>query len=428
MINLAEKWYTVTAALCLLVSGVIHAQDQATTTGAMREDVTTLSPYSPNGAIMKRSPDKSCNGFQPFEYMACGPMTSIMLNLMPGMYGSLGHTTTQGGQMAQMMDQLMAMSEATSAGTLDDMARQADAQTGSSITIAIPLIDYGFTGSFGNASISMNRANSDTHGSIYQAVGPRDSIPGPGSEFPLSGKVTILEYTPWVMRGTFSAGMVDLAEADMSRDDPELEVVHSISGSFNIIGPWRGDDRARVIKPENIQRNLSQDVGGFFEGSAADPSGTMGQSDPASTPATKGSGGYGCDCSCNFADSAPPQCVNQCTATFKACKGEPLAMITDDQMKEATTLDEHVEVYTRELRTRLEAHMRKTYAGNPKLDEIVSATLDTYDDVQNLEARITIVATSGMQVDCPAPKEVAERMKMAEFMFCQYYPEQNEKN
>ena len=329
--------------------------------------------------------------------------------------------------MAQVMDQLLAMSEATNAGTLDDMARQADAQTGSSVSIAIPLIDYGFTGSFSNASISMNRANSDSHDSIYQAVGPRDSIPGPGAEFPLSGKVTILEYTPWVMRGTFSAGMVDLAEADMSRDDPELEVVHNISGSFNIIGPWRGDDRAQVIKPENIQRNVTQDVGSFFEGSVADQSGTMDQSDPASTPATKSSGGYGCDCSCNFADSAPPQCVDQCNATFKACKGEPLAMITDDQMEEAVTLDEHVEVYTKELRVRLEAHTRKTYADNPRLDEIVSATLDTYDDAQNLDARVTIAATSGMPVDCPAPREVAERMKMAAFMFCEYYPEQSKK-
>ncbi len=310
MINLRGKWYAATAALFLLAPCVIHGQEQPTTTDAMREDVAKLSPYSPSGATMKRRPEKSCYGFQPFEYLACGPMTSIMLSLMPGMYGTFGHTTTQGGQLAQMMDQLMAMGEVTNAGTLEDMARQADAQDGSSITIAIPLIDYGFAGSFGNASISMNRANSDSHGSIYQAVGPRDAIPGPGAEFPLSGQVTILEYTPWVMRGTFSASMVDKAEADMSVDDPLLAVVHNLSGSFNIIGPWRGDDRAQVIKPEKIQRNVTQDVGSFFDTPVADQSGTMGQSGSASAQAKKSSGR--CDCSCNIADSAPPQCPQQC--------------------------------------------------------------------------------------------------------------------
>lgn len=396
------------------------------TSEAMREDVSELSPYSPNGATMRRNPESLCNGFMPFEYLACGPMTNIMLSLAPGMFGSFDHTTTQGGQFAQFMDQLMAMDDASGPGTLEDLARQADAQDGSSISIAIPLIDYGFTGSFGNASIAMNRANQESHNSNFQSVGPRDAIPGPEHGFPLSGKVTILEYTPWVLRGTFSAAMVDLAESDLSGDNPELKVVHNLSGSFNIIGPWRGDDRAQVVARDNIERSVRQDVGSVFKVPGGTQAESPDPSNPANRPVTAGSNnGSGCDCSCNVSNSAPTQCLRQCEATFNACKGEPIAMITDSQMVEASSLEERVEIYSKELRDRFETYLQETHKGNAMLPELLSSMLESYDNAENLDARITIIATSGMPVDCPAPEGVAESMKMAAFMFCTYYPEQN---
>ena len=281
MIKARGQWLVTGAVLMLLIPCIAQSQGRTTTSEAMREDVSRLSPYSPSGATMKRNPNAICNGFAPFEYLACGPMTNIMLSLMPGMYGSLDHTTTEGGVLAQFMDQLMAMEDVTGPGTLEEIARQADAQDGSSISIVIPLIDYGFTGSFGNASISMNRAHADTHGSVFEAVGPRDAMPGPGHGFPLSGQVTILEYTPWVLRGTFSAGMVDLAESDLSGDDPELQVIHNLSGNFNIIGPWRGDERAQVVTAGNIERSVVQDIGSVFGGTVSKEAGTMSQSTPA---------------------------------------------------------------------------------------------------------------------------------------------------
>jgi hypothetical protein len=424
MIRQKANWLAVGVTLMLLLPGIALTQDKTATSDAMRKDVAGLSPYSPNGATMKRSPESICNGFMPFEYLACGPMTQIMLNLMPGMYGGLDHTTTQGGQLAQFMDQLMAMDDATDPGTLEELARQADSQDGSTISIAIPLIDYGFTGSFGNASIAMNRAHLESHESNFQSVGPRDAIPGPEKGFPLSGKVTILEYTPWVLRGTFSASMVDLAEADLSADDPELQVMHSISGSFNIIGPWRGDDRAQVVAPENIERRVVQDIGSVFGGPVTDRPASPTPSTPTNRPVSSNSGSTACDCSCNIADSAPPQCLLQCDATFKACKGEPIAMMTDSQMDESATLDENIEIYSNELRVRFEAFLQETYKGNVMLDEYLSSYLDSYDNAVNLDARVTIIATAGMPVDCPAPKEVAEGMKMATFLFCSHLTEQ----
>jgi hypothetical protein len=52
------------------------------------------------------------------------------------------------------------------------------------------------------------------------------------------------------------------------------------------------------------------------------------------------------------------------------------------------------------------------------LEEIVSGTLESFDGAENLNARVTVAAASGVPVDCPAPKKVAERMKMAQFIFC----------
>lgn len=402
------------------VSLTAFAQTQ-TTDEAMREDLSRLTANSPSGAVMKRQPKGNiCALSAPFELLACGPMTTISLALTPGMFGSLDQTTTRGGLAAQFMDQLQAMDAAAGPSLLDDLARQADAVDGSSITIVIPLIDYGFTGSFGNAAISMNRANTETHDGVYQAIGPRDSMPGPDQAFPLSGNVTIEEYSPWVLRGTFSGAMVDMSQSNLAVDDPVLNVVHQLSGTFNVIGPWRGDERAVLISDEDMERTARQDAGSVFEGA----SGTDDTGAPSSsTPAAGGSGGLpgavaSCDCSCNVARSAAPACLQQCEGTFQACQGIPLAMLSDQQLASAASLGDLAAEYELELRERFEVYLRKRWSGQPKVDEIVDGYLESFDDAIDLNARATITASAGLPMDCDPPGEVAEKMAMAQFMYC----------
>lgn len=416
--------------LALVAAGAGFAQDPRPTTEAMREDVAGLTSDSPNAATARRDPRGSpCTLSKPFEFMACGPATTISLALMPGMAGSLDQTTTVGGQSAQIIDQLLALGQSMDAGTLEDWAREADARDGTSINLVIPLIDYGFTGSFGNAYITMNRANRDTHYSVYESVGPRDAKPGPEKAFPLSGTVTIEEYTPWVLRGSFSAPMVDKAQSDMTADDPVLQVVHQLTGTFNVTGPWRGDRRAAVAQPDDPGRMVRQDLGSVFGtslGGEAPGSGTAtGGRGPGTPGPSAGSGGGSlCDCSCNVAASAPSDCQAACEGTFLACRGEPVAMLTDEYFAQQADLDITEESYTADLRKRFEAYLRDRYGNEPQVDDIVDGYLDSFDDVADLNARVTLIGSAGMPVDCPPPPEVAERMKMAVFIYCRFLPEQ----
>jgi hypothetical protein len=413
-----------------LLTGAGFAQDPRPTTEAMREDVTGLTSDSPNAATVRRDPRGSpCTLSKPFEFMACGPVTTISLALMPGMAGSLDQTTTQGGQSAQLMDQLLALGQSMDAGTLEDWAREADSRDGTSVNLVIPLIDYGFSGSFGNAYITMNRANRDTHYSVYESIGPRDAKPGPEKAFPLSGSVTIEEYTPWVLRGSFSAAMVDKARSDMNADDPVLTVVHQLTGTFNVTGPWRGDRRASVAQPDDLERMVRQDVGSVFAVGLGD-----GARGPGAAPGGGGASGEGsssgmdtgvlCDCSCNGVDSAPSDCQAACEGTFLACRGEPVAMLTDEYFAQQADLEVTVESYSADLRKRFEAFLRDRYGNQPQVDDIVDGYLDSFDDVADLNARVSLIGSAGMPVDCPPPPEVAERMKMASFIYCQFLPEQ----
>jgi hypothetical protein len=89
-----------------------------------------------------------------------------------------------------------------------------------------------------NVSISMNRAHSDTHGGMYQAIEPRDAIPGPGFEFPLSGTVSIEEYSPVV----FSPCGDDESRDTGNRDSSAIKNSADASnvGDKGSAVPWRG--------------------------------------------------------------------------------------------------------------------------------------------------------------------------------------------
>lgn len=391
-----------------------------TITEELQEDLELLTPYSATGATVKREPHALCMGFQPFEFLACGPMMSIRLELMPGMYGSMQHTTTQGGALAQLMSMLSGMQGASDAGTLEALAREADSVDGSTITIAIPLIDYGFSGSFSNASIAMNRANSSENPGNYQAVGPADSEPGGEVAFPLSGKVTIDEYTPTILRGSFSGGMVDLSQADISGDNPVLPIHKNLSGTFNIIAPWRGDDRARLNLAEKSAQAVIGDVNQAFPGALTTARADTPTGNPSGNSGIIGSplAGNSCDCSCNYALTAVPACLTACAGTFEACKGIAVPALDAATLQAAESLEDVVAIAEVELRKKFISRTETLYGDQATYQDILETQMNTFDSMDSLDSKATFYVTIGGKPDCPPPAELASSLGMTTFMFC----------
>lgn len=193
----------------------------------------------------------------------CGPQLKIKLMLAP--FGAVASVRGTGAMelfqdaagfsganpMLVMQQQFTAMVE---------VERQMQARDGNSIRIAIPKIDYGFSGSFDNAVILVDKAKDPKRDNSqhYRAIGP--PVPradGPGEiSAPPSGKVTIDEYSHLMLRGSFSAGLVD----DGPHTAAEPVIVKTISGSFSIPSPFEGDEDFQMVaehfEQEMIQNSL----------------------------------------------------------------------------------------------------------------------------------------------------------------------------
>ncbi len=284
----------------------------------------TFSSTSRSSGSLSRRPDYSmCE--EPFKYQVCGPYMAVSLELTPGSLFDLGATSGRGGLFAQFAGNLLAADHATGggmAGLMEWVERQ-QSIPGHQITMTFPMVDYGFTGSFNNAIIE---AQIDKR-TMWRTVGPSDAMPGPGQMYAYSGTVTIEEYTPEILRGTYSGGLVDGADGVDGGDDPTLPIRHSLSGSFVIAAPLMDDDRTHVINPieydgvmedfEIVMPGLNtplDDILARAREQAAE--------NPARNQSPTGSRAELCDCSCNYVELASPVCQDHCAWAFRACAGE----------------------------------------------------------------------------------------------------------
>jgi len=290
----------------------------------------TDNPNTSGGIeVTRRMNERPCE--EPFRFVACGPRIAISLEVRPGGLATAGHATADGGALAQLMGQFQAMAAIGSnkgAQGLEDAAKRISALDGNSVGIVIPMIDYGFTGTFNNAHLSVAMGD----GNVYQAIGPEDGKPGPEVAFPLSGTVTIEEYTPMVMRGTFSG---DLVRPEMiTTPDPVLPVLHQVSGSFQAVSPWIKDARIeRIIVSD--QDDLVRDMASALGLDASKLTGlasSNAQSSSNQSPSKTGGGQLGCDCSCNYINIKRPACDKQCEASYAACRGaDPGNALVEDE-------------------------------------------------------------------------------------------------
>ena len=134
------------------------------------------------------------------------------------------------------------------------MENALEGMDGSEINISIPLVDYGYTGSFNNARIKVNKANTRDRG--YEAYGPPVEDGMYKHWRPPTGKVNITHYSHQAIQGTFSASLID--ESLRARADNPV-VARTISGSFFIPAPVL-HDKDFEIATEQLQEEMIQNM------------------------------------------------------------------------------------------------------------------------------------------------------------------------
>jgi hypothetical protein len=200
-------------------------------------------------------PTGNCEGLK-LRLNLCGPQLEIKLSVSPFPGGQLDLTLSPAtlsaqtatmlyGDLSNPMESMNAFQNAVL--ELDTALEGMDA---SKVNISVPLVDYGFSGSFQNARIKVSKANTKDHG--YSAYGP--SV-GRYSQ-PPNGKVTITNYSHLAIEGTFSAGLVD----ESLRESTENPVVaRTISGRFFIPAPTLYD-RDFELSTEQMEEQMIQSM------------------------------------------------------------------------------------------------------------------------------------------------------------------------
>lgn len=291
----------------------------------MNEDKKSLSENVSHATRISRQlniPD--CP--RPFLYSPCGPQMSISLSVMPGTYIMPGQVNAQGGMAAQVMGGLQAMATTSAFDTqpvMEELVAKIEAIDGSSVSIVTPLFDYGFSGSFDNAQIGVTMRG----GKHYSAFGPPDA----SGNTPLTGQVTIEEYTPYTVRGSFVAPLAEFVLSPSG--EPVYTPRETVTGTFMSVAPWQEDERVQVVQDstevmaDDIMNSLGVPAGtawslkqqGKIPGTSAAPSAGGGGGG-------SGSAGGGalqtneCTCECETKPFADDLCALLCEEEFAACK------------------------------------------------------------------------------------------------------------
>jgi hypothetical protein len=233
--------------------------------------------------------------------------------------------SAQGGGASAMQAQMQVGQD------VDRYLRTVDA---SKIVLRLPQLEYGFTGTVDNASVQVSRAGGDS----YLSYGPRTIVGGRQISKPPNGRVTIEEYTPLVIRGTFSA---DLVDPDNPGPDIAPIVSRSITGSFLSASPYRLDRDFNLDGDQVVQEGLNNTLRQAPFGAEATTDMIRASGVSAETLCARGvdealleklgfTGGCGnagggvtpacsCDCERRRQEEQNPRCQEDCRRPWKDC-------------------------------------------------------------------------------------------------------------
>ena len=301
-------------------------QQKKTATAAMvteqkNLDKDVLSPFTSMSNSIALRPDKpACE--DPFVYTPCGPTTSISMELMPGTWANLAQSAGTGGMAGQVFSSMMGQALSNpfdSTQVMQGLQAKVESIDGAQVSIAVPLIDYGFAGTIDNASIST------TVGGVHMsAFGPPDAK----QNTRLTGKVTIEAFTPFRLTGRYSAQLAYFEEPP-GPDQPAIyRQGPALSGTFNLVAPWLSDGRVQHIQLQSHEE-MADDIGQALgipastmrslreQGSIPGGSGTAGS--PAGSNGAAGSMGGDCDCDCANKGKVDELCEFFCEEDFAKC-------------------------------------------------------------------------------------------------------------
>jgi len=200
----------------------------------------------------KDQPDTACTAQRKNQNL-CGPQVNVALTTASPAYPGPGFVGGAGGLLNQMGPAAYSGEEGPI--TMATLQQQAAATAGRVVSISIPRVAYGFEGSLNNALISVPDGRGDSHESF-------STSPDEKGEFLPNGSVSIIEYTPYLLRGTFKASLVSHKDmAKYSPENPSLPVVDEIEGRFSVSAPWRGTDIKPDVGDDSLMmKDMAQDM------------------------------------------------------------------------------------------------------------------------------------------------------------------------
>jgi hypothetical protein len=156
------------------------------------------------------------------------------------------------------------LSQILSATSIDmqDVARMEqylDETAGTSISLGIPGVDYGFTGTVNDVAIEVSGTPDQRSRGSWSTRATTEW--SPCSYQPPNGTVTITEFSRTLLRGTYRGQLV---EAGSSRPGwkekcPVKPVVGTIEGEFIIPAPWKHDDREEM-QVDWLKQYIADDI------------------------------------------------------------------------------------------------------------------------------------------------------------------------
>ena len=215
------------------------------------------------------------------------------------------------------------------------------------VKITIPLVDYGFTGSFDKAEIELKRHQDQD---LY-ALEPVSRDP--------NGQVTITEYSRDFMSGTFSAQLVEKYEHTGNGyrrvpRDQTLTIVKNVSGRFWVPTPWLTDRSVEIEPVDTLAEDVTADITQWMPGDItnevsdklqqairAESGEPQGHPGPAPGPSVSAADPVlGCSCTCENKDKEAliPECVSRCQMVWLTCETPESEALLDQQLAELQLL------------------------------------------------------------------------------------------